>query len=153
MYRQNGFEGGIFVMDIKLTNKQLRLLLDLVYVGNWVMNSPRADERILPYDQIESLIFEYAVKAGIGEVAELTSEGAFPSQAYIEGGIHEAIMDYEDSVFFNILSEELARRDLKDMDVDGEDRDKLETLTDIYYNEFFENGIDNISVEGIDGDA
>ena len=36
----------------------------------------------------------------------------FPSRAYEDGGIHEAIADYEDAVFYNILAEELARRDL-----------------------------------------
>ena len=33
-----------------------------------------------------------------------------PSRAFADGGIHEAIMDYEDTVFFEILAEELARR-------------------------------------------
>ena len=33
-----------------------------------------------------------------------------PSRAFSDGGIHEAIMDYEDTVFYEILAEELARR-------------------------------------------
>ena len=33
-------------MKIDLTEKQIRRLLDLVYVGNWVMNSTRGDDRI-----------------------------------------------------------------------------------------------------------
>lgn len=28
-------------MEIKLTEKQFRRLLDLVYIGNWVLNSTR----------------------------------------------------------------------------------------------------------------
>ena len=27
-------------MELKLTQKQFRRLLDLVYIGNWVLNSP-----------------------------------------------------------------------------------------------------------------
>ena len=33
-------------MEIKLTEKQFRRLLDLVYIGNWVLNSTRGDDRI-----------------------------------------------------------------------------------------------------------
>jgi hypothetical protein len=35
---------------------------------------------------------------------------ARPSAAFENGGIHEAIADYEDSIFFEILAEELAAR-------------------------------------------
>ena len=37
-----------------------------------------------------------------------------PSQAFAEGGIHEAIMAYEDTTFFEILAQELALRDMDD---------------------------------------
>ena len=36
----------VFFMEIKLTEKQFRRLLDLVYIGNWVLNSTRGDDRI-----------------------------------------------------------------------------------------------------------
>ena len=39
-------------MKIDLTEKQFRRLLDLVYVGNWVMNSTRGDDRILEGDRV-----------------------------------------------------------------------------------------------------
>ena len=44
-------------MKIELTERQYRYLLDLVYIGNWVLNSTREDDRIQEYDQVESLIF------------------------------------------------------------------------------------------------
>ena len=31
-------------MEIKMTEKQFRRLLDLVYIGNWVLNSTVADD-------------------------------------------------------------------------------------------------------------
>ena len=46
-------------MEIKLTEKQFRRLLDLVYIGNWVINSTRENDRIQEYDQVESLIFSH----------------------------------------------------------------------------------------------
>ena len=33
-------------MELHLTEKQFRRLLDLVYIGNWVLNSTRGDDRI-----------------------------------------------------------------------------------------------------------
>ena len=39
-------ESGGAGMEIKLTEKQFRRLLDLVYIGNWVLNSTRGDDRI-----------------------------------------------------------------------------------------------------------
>ena len=38
-------------MKIELTERQYRYLLDLVYIGNWVLNSTREDDRIQEYDQ------------------------------------------------------------------------------------------------------
>ena len=40
-------------MEIKLTDKQYRYLLDLVYIGNWVINSTRESDRIREYDGVE----------------------------------------------------------------------------------------------------
>ena len=42
-------------MKIELTEQQFRYLLDLVYIGNWVINSTRENDRIQEYDQVESL--------------------------------------------------------------------------------------------------
>ena len=33
-------------MELHLTGKQYRRLLDLVYIGNWVLISTRGDDRI-----------------------------------------------------------------------------------------------------------
>lgn len=43
-------------MKIELTEKQFRRLLDLVYIGNWVLNSTRGDDRIREYDEVESTV-------------------------------------------------------------------------------------------------
>ena len=34
------------MMELNMTEKQFRRLLDLVYIGNWVLNSTRGDDRI-----------------------------------------------------------------------------------------------------------
>ena len=45
------------MIHFDLSTKEFRRLLDLVYIGNWVLNSARGDDRIPDYDDVESLIF------------------------------------------------------------------------------------------------
>lgn len=40
-------------MKLELTDQEFRYLLDLVYIGNWVINSTREDDRIREYDQVD----------------------------------------------------------------------------------------------------
>ena len=81
------------------------------------------------------------------DLAELWHGQAVPSRAFVTGGIHEAIADYEDSVFFDILAEELARRDMHLEDTDPEDFTELTNRMDEYITEFEENGIDNLTID------
>ena len=92
-------------MNIELTNKQFRRLLDVVYIGNWILNSTRGDDRFDDYDDIESLIFSHCADVGMDSLYENCDGTVLPSVAFQEGGIHEAIADYEDAVFFEILAE------------------------------------------------
>ena len=52
-------------MNLELSEKQYRYLLDLVYIGNWVMNSTRENDRIREYDEVESLIFSHCAQHGM----------------------------------------------------------------------------------------
>ena len=69
-----------------------------------------------------------------------------PSRAFSDGGIHEAIADYEDTVFYEILAEELARRDMDYQPVSNENYDALVSRMDDYIAEFEAHGTDNISI-------
>ena len=134
-------------MELHLTRKQYRRLLDMVYIGNWVLNSTRGDDRIPDYDEVESLLFSKAQEEGMGVLAELYNGEVIPSRAFAEGGIHEAIMDYEDNVFFDILAEDLARRDMDDVPIDDSNYAELASRIDAYIAEFEEHGTDNLMVD------
>ena len=134
-------------MKIDLTEKQFRRLLDLVYVGNWVMNSTRGDDRIREYDDVESTVFANCLSHGMVPLVEAYQGELIPSRAFAEGGIHEAIMEYENNVFFDILAEDLARRDMNDAPIDETNCEELAQRIETYINEFEENGTDNILVE------
>ncbi len=130
-------------MIFQINERDFRLLLDLVYSGNWVLNSAREGDRIPEYDRVQRIVFAHCGAAGLDLLCE---NGCEPSAQYVDGGIHEVILDYEDSVFYGILAEELARRDLRDRDVDGADNELLNARIDEYMAEFTRNGIDNLTL-------
>ena len=137
-------------MELELTRKQLRRLLDLVYIGNWILNSTRGEDRFKDYDEVESLLFARAAQEGMPSLSETYQGEVIPSRAFAEGGIHEAIMEYENNVFFEILAEDLARRDMDDAPIDESNYAELTSRIDAYIAEFEEHGTDNILVD-IDG--
>ena len=134
-------------MNLELTPKQFRRLLDMAYIGNWVLNSTRGDDRFADYDEVESLLFGKAAEEGMGVLAEEYEGEIVPSRAFAEGGIHEAIMEYENNVFFDILAEDLARRDMEEENVDQDDTNELMNRMEEYMQEFEAHGTDHISLE------
>ena len=134
-------------MNIELTDREFRRLLDLVYIGNWILNSARGEDRFEDYDLLQEKLFAMCPANGMRSLVELWQGHIFPSKAYENGGIHEAIADYEDSVFYNILAEELARRDLGYEDSDPEDFTELSERMEDYLDEFEKNGLDSINID------
>lgn len=134
-------------MNIELTDKEFRRLLDMMYVGNWILNSTRADDRFEDYDLLQEKLFSLCSSNGMRALVQNWHGHVFPSHAYEDGGIHEAIADYEDAVFYNILAEELARRDLGLEDTDPDDFTELTARMDEYLSEFDKNGLSTISID------
>ena len=134
-------------VQIELTEKEFRRLLDMVYIGNWILNSCREEDRFEDYDDLEEKLFSLCPEHGMSALCERWEGHVYPSRAFEEGGIHEAIADYEDAVFYDILAEELARRDMSDEQISQNDTDELAERMEEYFDEFEENGIDNVRVE------
>ncbi len=134
-------------MELHLTTKQFRRLLDMAYIGNWILNSTRGEDRFRDYDEVESLLFAKAEQEGMSTLSEHWMGETVPSRAFMEGGIHEAIADYEDAVFFDILAEELARRDMDDVPIDENNFGELTRRMEAYMAEFELHGTDHVQVE------
>ena len=134
-------------MQIELTEKEFRRLLDLVYIGNWVLNSARGMDRFEDYDRVESKIFSHCKDHKMSSLMAYWNGEVVPSRAFAEGGIHEAIMDYEDAVFFDILAEELARRDMEHAPISSHNYEELRARMDDYMTEFELHGTDRLQVE------
>ena len=129
-------------MQIDLTNKEFRRLLDLVYIGYWVLNSTRGADRFADYDNLESKIFALSPA-----LSEMQDGVIVPSQAYAEGGIHEAIAFYEDNIFYEILAEELSRRDMDYPEIDHSNYDEIIGRMEQYMAEFQLSGVDHLVLE------
>ena len=134
-------------MQIQLTSKEFRRLLDLVYIGNWVLNSTRGDDRFADYDNIESKLFGLCKGTPMQILVEDWEQTTIPSKAYEEGGIHEAIAYYEDNVFYQILAEELSRRDMGYADITPENYDEIMGRMTKYMQEFECSGVDRLVLE------
>ena len=134
-------------MQIELTNKEFRHLLDMVYIGNWVLNSTRGDDRFADYDDLESKLFGLCRTVGMKVLVEDWNDTTIPSRAYEAGGIHEAIAYYEDNVFYEILAEELSRRDMGYSDITPENYEEITGRMEQYMREFEASGIDRLVLE------
>jgi len=111
------------------------------------LNSTRGDDRIREYDQVESLVFAHCLDHGMAPLTELYQGELIPSRAFADGGIHEAIMAYEDTTFFEILAQELALRDMDDPPITPENYDEVMARMETYLGEFEQHGTDNITVD------
>lgn len=129
-------------MQIELTPKEFRRLLDMIYIGNWVLNSTRGSDRFADYDALQSKLFALspALSQTVGGIT-------IPSNAYMEGGIHEVISFYEDNVFYEILAEELSRRDMAYPEITDENYDEIIGRMEDYMAEFQASGVDHLVLE------
>ena len=134
-------------MQIELTNKEFRMLLDMVYIGNWILNSTRGEDRFQDYDNIESKLFALCHNTGLRALAQVQDGTPVPSQAYTQGGIHEAIAFYEDNIFYEILAEELSRRDMNYPEVTPENYGEIVERMNRYMDEFELSGVDRLVLE------
>ena len=134
-------------MQIDLTTKEFRHLLDMVYIGNWILNSTRGDDRFREYDDLESKLFNLCRGTKLKVLVEDWNGIPIPSKAYTEGGIHEAIAYYEDNVFYEILAEELSRRDMSYPEITDDNYDEIIGRMNSYMNEFQASGVDHLVLE------
>ena len=134
-------------MQIELSKKEFRSLLDLVYIGNWVLNSTRGNDRFQVYDDLETKLFSLCRTNGMKVLVEEWEGVDVPSRAYADGGIHEAIAFYEDNVFYEILAEELSRRDMDYAEITDENYEEIMGRMNRYMDEFQLSGLDHLKLE------
>jgi len=143
-------------MKINFSKKQYRSLIDLVYLGEMVVNSIRTDDRVKEYDELREYIYSFAEQMGQGDIIEYDKKYNmhFETKAYETGKVEEYTNAYDEEVFWTELASRLAERDMQRLIMmSGETFEKDEGLRkfwareDVYQTEFEENGLNNVKVE------
>ncbi len=142
-------------MEINLTKDQLRKLLHLVHLGEWVINSFRTDDRLEDYERVAEQILSLAPSRGLKGLVEFDEfEGRYFPSAELEKETRELLTEYEDAIFWNTLIDGLAERDLtktygkeavKRMEWD-EYSEKIEPFVKKYETEIEEFGLDRLEI-------
>jgi hypothetical protein len=148
-------------MKINLTKNEYRLLLDMVEIAEWVLNSHRTDssDEIKQYSELYQKILSHAKEMGFENLITFDKnlDGYFATAEYEESEHMRYIEEFEDDVFWDALPHRLAVRDLvqqfgekKYTEMEFEERvSKIFELEAIYNKELEENGIDNMRFENL----
>lgn len=115
-------------MKIEFNKEQFESLMNLVYLGNWIANANRTDDRIEKYENIESYIFSFAKDFGLEKYIddEDAKDGKFfPTRFFEEEtDVDELRDEYDDETFWFELSDRLGERDFFEK-YSKEDREKM----------------------------
>jgi len=148
-------------MKINLTKNEYRLLLDMVEIAEWVLNSHRTDssDEIKQYSELYQKILSHAKEMGFENLItyDESLDGYYATAEYEESEHMRYIEEFEDDVFWEALPHRLAVRDLMEQigeegytDMEFEERmSKLVKLEAFYYEELEDNGIDNLRFENL----
>lgn len=147
-------------MKINLTKNDYRTLLDLLYLGNWILQSHDVDQdpQKAKYLTLEQKFLALAAEFGFGHLVEYDEElkEYFPTKAFEDKSmVMPAIYAYDNDTFWEELGDRLALRDL--IRQEGEDRvqamelkerfEKLAPFLEKYHEEFEQHGLDRISIK------
>lgn len=137
-------------IKLELYPEEFRTLVELVYLGNWMVNGIR-DERDERYDKVEQKVFQYAPDAGLEDSFEQDEETGqlLPAASFEEGPVARFIEEYDDYTFWEELADKLARRELGKKygpeafeKLEDEERERLwDEATKPFIEEFAKNGV------------
>jgi len=139
-------------MNLKLEPDQLRKILELAYMGEWMINAHHDTEA---QDEPAALALQRLMsQASFPDIGRDDETGEYyMDTTWVEKLYDAYILDYDDHVFWDELTERLAQRDLaRDRGISPDDiiRDDdlldLRPLEDRYRSELEERGIDRLEI-------
>lgn len=142
-------------MNIQLEPDQYRKLIELVYLGEWMIN---AQHDVEFQDEAASDSLQLLLAADpLPDVERDTETGDyFMREAWLARLYDDYILDYDDHVFWDELTERLAQRDLaRARGVTSDDINRDDDLTELrpiearYRHELESNGVDRLEI-GLD---
>jgi hypothetical protein len=157
---KGGADSGSSKTKIEFTREEYNCLAELLILGEMVINSRRDESEIdHKYIDVQQKVFAHAKEAGAGDMIEFNvSENlGRPTALLLEEVVWPLIDDYDDMTLWDELSIRLAERDAiakygreKIMLLPDAELAKIqEPLVDKYFDEFIDNGLNNVLVRGI----
>jgi hypothetical protein len=148
-------------MTIEISKKEYRNLLDLLYMGEWLLdaNDVSPDPKKKKYREIVHKFYSYAKEMGFENliVYDKQLKQYFPTREYEEMSMClQYIGEYEDESFWDELVNRMTERDLQIMIKEGvvKKPSSFEEVLRIghpietkYEDEFEKNGIDNLIIQ------
>ena len=144
--------GGLSVLNVTLTPHQYKKLVELAYLGEWVINAHHDTEYQDDHatDALQTLLAAHPMP----EVTRDDETGQYyMSTDWSERLYDKYILDYDDHVFWDELTERLAQRDLarsRGVSPDDINRDddllELRPLEERYRLELEEHGVDRLDI-------
>jgi len=146
-------------MNVSLTEREYRLLLDLLLTADWVIHGHRREEPAAaePYRMLIQKLLSLSGNFGVEQLVEIDEERNEyrPTERFERETVAWKLLDeYDDLVFWEELIVRLAERDISSMpgkrDIEamsGEEYDRLaQPLEEKYAGEFFEHGLDRLTL-------
>lgn len=146
-------------MNVFITKKEYRLLLDMLYLSDWMMNAHAADdqEQHKEHQALRRKLLAYYKEMEAQDLIEYSEElDEYCELAPYEESLHDHyIGPYNTETFWEELLERLAERDVvKAVGVEAyqsmsdlECASKLEEIREVYADEFEQHGIDRIKID------
>ncbi|MBK9663142.1 MAG: hypothetical protein KBA82_12640 [Nitrosomonas sp.] len=147
-------------MKINITKKEYRLLLDILYLGDWMLTA-HDDHEMLEKEKYQDVIqkfYSYAKEMDYENLIEADKESNkyYETREYEDTSeVHEIIDTYNSATFWDELVSELAMRDAKEEA--GNDAFKkmspeeriylLHPLEEQYHDEFAANDLTNLRIK------
>ena len=152
-------------MEINITKREYRDLLDILYIADWVLNAHKSsdDPETARYGKLEQKFYSRAKEMGFDNLIEYAPEleRYFPTKEFEETiTIAGFIDEFENDTFWVELIYRLADRDLARQEGGIENVIKLSTIERIekstrlegyYATEFEANGLGNLKIDRVFG--
>lgn len=144
-------------MKINFTKKEYRTLVDLIFLGDMVVNGIRVgDDNVKEYEELREYIYSFAKQMGCEDIIQFDKEfnQHFETREYDESKVQDYLTEYDNEVFWSEISSRLAMRDIdRTQRISAEEHEPQEVIKkiwsreEVYLKEFEKNGLKNVNVD------
>ncbi|MDX1902457.1 MAG: hypothetical protein SFW66_10755 [Gammaproteobacteria bacterium] len=144
-------------MKVNITKKEFRLLVEMLYLSDWMMHSHSVDARYKEHEELKKKFLSHYKEMEAEDIIEYSKESDdyYEVNEYDEYIHNKFIENYDTETFWDELIDRLAERDVireigqeKYLSLEGIERVmKVEEVRERYANEFAMHGLENINVE------